>query len=157
RALRQLCARYHLEPVPAIGGYCLNPARAPGAPAPPPAPVGLFEKPGVRMFARSIAIYQNVSRQMQFPLGVADLQGNSSMSLSVEGLWPEGDGEAVAGVENVTAMDDLGNLLQSNPRNGGFGLFFHSSGTFPDEWTAEISFPGPHSRARKLRWVEGDL
>src|SRR5262249_19207774 len=54
-------------------------------------------------------------------------------------------------------MDDLGNLLQSNPRNGGFGLFFHSSGTFPDEWTAEISFPGPHSRARKLRWVEGDL
>ena len=61
----------------------------------------------------------------------------------------------VPGVENVSAKDDLGNVLVSEQR--GFGFINSSGGAYPDEWSGGVSLGTPHPKARKLIWLEGEF
>lgn len=150
RAMRQLCERYRLRPFrSAVAGYAFQlqaaPAPAPGAAAP------AVERNGVRVSLRSLQISDG--RGIRFD-GAGGFGGLGAMTLSFAGEVTDGDGEAIAGVENVVARDDQGNVLPGEERRFFFGS---SGGQFPDEWTSSASLPAPHPRARKLQWVEGDL
>ncbi len=151
RALRQLCQKYNLMPGRKQGGgYVLYPAN--NAAPPPNQPkkrVGLFEKNGYRVYARSVSV--NSNRSLRFVEGGADWD-NSNLNLEIGAELPEGEAAAIAGVERVTAKDDLGNLLVSDQGQrfyGGGGW-----GQFPDEWMGYANLNGPHPRAKKLLWIE---
>jgi hypothetical protein len=149
RALRQLCEKYNLRPSQRPGGgYTLYPAGAAGAA--PPAPVGLFEKDGARLFARGVSV--NESRSVAFTEGGQDWT-NASLSLQLGCQLVDGDGETIAGVRNLTAKDDLGNLIVADERR----TYRDGSGQYPDEWTGTASLTIPHPKAKRLVWVEGDL
>lgn len=151
-ALRQLCKRYNLRPNRLSSTtYALFPSLQ--APAEPPKPVGLVEKDGVRFSLQRIEI--SSSRRINFGAG-PDHTSPGRMSMSLAGVVLEGEAQRVAGVENVSAKDDLGNLLVSE-FHPGYRWNGGGSGLFPDEWSAHVSLPAPHPRARKLAWVEGDL
>jgi hypothetical protein len=155
-ALRQLCDHYNLQPVHGIGGgYTLNAAGARAAP--PGKLVGLVEKNGMRLFARSIAVYENRSRRLDFLGGGPVFNGSANLSLNLAGVFIGGDGDAetIAGVENLTARDDLGNILESHTHLSPFDS--PSDVLFPDEWGLNVTLPAAHPRARKLDWIEGDL
>jgi hypothetical protein len=154
-ALRQLCDRYNLQPSPSTGGvYVLNPAGA--RPAPPARLAGLVEKNGIRLYARSVDIYTNRSRRLDFLRGATEGTGGSTLYLSISGAVPGGDADTIAGFENVVARDDMGGILLPAQRpSPTFGR--SSVGPFPDEWTIGIVLPGPHPKAKRLAWVEGDL
>jgi hypothetical protein len=149
RAVREVCERYNLRPSRTAGGYVLYP----GFQAPPPAPkrVGLFEKDGIRFYARSVSIYEN--RQLAFDGG----DGNSSSGLQVTlgAELGDGDAEVLAGLQHVVARDDLGNVV--GQRGGDYLGSYSDGGLLPDEWTGTVSIPMVHPRAKKLTWLEGDL
>lgn len=152
-ALRELCARYNVRPSRRpSGSYTLYPAAA--APGLPAKRVGLTEKGGVRLFMRRIGI--SSSRDIDFDDG-PNSSNPGSMSLYFGAELPDGDAETVAGLDNVSAMDDLGNLLA--PEQFGFrgGWSGFGGGIYPDEWSGSFGLPAPHPKARKLLWVEGDL
>jgi hypothetical protein len=150
RALRQLCDTYNVRPNRRIGVYLLHPSFAAAA-GPPPKRVGLVEKNGMRLFARSVYIHE--SRGANF-IGDNPPFNNSQLSLQISCELGDGDAETIAGVQNVTAKDDLGNLLASQERASYGG---YSDGAYPDEWTGGVSLPSPHPKAKKLQWLEGDL
>jgi len=154
RALRELAERYSLSVTRSGQGYHLFPAQAPRAAA-AANPVGLIVKEGIRIHPESVSI--SSQRQLSLQPG-GQVSGNSSLQLRMRAEWPEGDAEAFAGFDNVTAKDDLGNLLLGNPviglpRGGAPGFPFG----LPDEWSGSIILTDPHPRARKLLWVEADL
>ena len=154
RALRQLCQKFSLMPGRKQGGgYVLYPSQqAAAAPNQPQKRVGLFEKSGYRLFARSISVSSN--RSVRFVDGGQDWD-HSSMNIEIGAELPEGEAATIAGVERITAKDDLGNLMVSDPNQrfyGGGGW-----GQFPDEWQGYANLNGPHPRAKKLLWLEGDL
>jgi hypothetical protein len=154
RALRQLCEKYGLRPNPRpAGGYTLYPAAGAAVPAPAQKPVGLFEKNGVRLFARGINVTDY--RAISFANGVPLFGPGASLSLHLACELADGDAERIAGVQNLTARDDLGNLILSDDQ----GRSYYSSGygQYPDEWSGSVTFTPPHPKAKKLQWVEGDL
>ena len=149
-ALRQLTRRYPLRLSGHFGGRYQLFADAQG---PAPARQSLVEKNGVRIFVRSIGVYSN--RQINFDDAQNSDNGNLNIFFGAE--MPDGDPEAIVGVDAVSAKDDQGTILTST-RQGAFGRGpFGSSNGYPDEWSGSTSLSSPHPRARKLVWVEGDL
>jgi hypothetical protein len=151
RAMRQLCEKFNLRPARRPGGYQLHPTFQP--PGVEPKRVGLVEKSGVRLFARSINVYD--SRGVNFVDANNAWGGNARVNLTLGAEMGDGDGEAVAGIENVTARDDQGNFLVNDQQQA-----FHyvdNAAPFPDEWHGSVNLPGPHPKAKKLAWVEGDF
>lgn len=151
QALRQLCARYQLRPGRGPAGVVLY--FSPGVPvAAPPKRVSLVEKGGMQLFLKGVSVYEN--RQLNFtdgPAGVAS--GSSSLQIQIGAELGNVDPDTVAGIQNVTARDDLGNTLAMN------GPAYHPGAPdgFPDQWTSAIGLPAPSPRARKITWLEGDV
>lgn len=151
QALRQVCERYQLRPSRGVGGYLLYPnPQAP--PAAPPQRVGLVEKEGVRLFVRSVNIFEN--RQVHFLNGPAEAAGSGNLQIYTVAQLGDLDGESIAGIQNVVAKDDLGNALGQQGATYSGGNF---DGAYPDEWNGIINLPAPHPRARKLASLEGDV
>lgn len=157
-ALRAVCDRYNLRPSRQGDSYTLVPATAPPV-VKQENRVGLCEVDGHRFYAKSVSWYQSSSRSVQFPNGAPQASGSGSLSLSVEGRLGALDSAALAGVENVTATDDLGNRMQVTASARSLLLFGlgRSSGTFPDEWSQTFSFRSPHPGARKIATLEADV
>ncbi|MGV3722714.1 MAG: hypothetical protein ACO1SX_17565 [Actinomycetota bacterium] len=151
KALRQLSAQFMLQPNRNAGGYLLYPSFQPPAVAPAKR-VGLVEKGGVRLYARSVGM--NDYRRIDFVGG--NNSGGGNLTVDLVGELGDGDSETVAGVINVRARDDQGTLLAHPPTQqpyyGGY-----SGGMYPDEWMGSINVPAAHPKARKLQWLEGDL
>lgn len=157
QALREVCGKYHLRPSRTNAGYTLYPQAA-AAPLPLPARLtGLYEKEGFRLFAKSISVYQNDRRSLDFVGNGANNNGTASMSLALQGLWETGDTDAIAGLQNVVAKDDRGTLLESRANGGALVFISDLTGTYPDEWSTNLTFDTPHPAAKKLASVEGDL
>jgi hypothetical protein len=147
-ALRQLCDRYGLRPERRSGAYLLlEQERAPrffwrNEVEVPPL--------GVRVFTRRISLD---------PVGMLKLEGEgilvrNPLRLHLACALPARDPEMIAGFENVTAQDDLGNLLVSgDDRSGNSGY----SAVYPDEWSSLVWLTPPAPGARRLAWVTGDL
>jgi hypothetical protein len=151
RALRQLCGRYNLRSYRAPeGGFWLSPlgpATVPALQAPP-----AVEKNGLRLFVRSVSVFENMSAA--FVPGLGEWNGASVyLQLGCQAL--DGDAEAIAGVDNVTARDDMGNLLVAEQDMG--HSYYGASGPYPDEWSGGANLPMPHPRTKKLVWLQGDL
>lgn len=149
-ALRQVCAKYLLQPNRGPVGYVLYPSfQAPaGAPA---KRVGLVEKNGSKLWLRAVSI--NDYRRSDF----VNANNNGSGNLNLELMCELGDGDAatIAGIANMSGRDDQGTVLAfDNPQslNGAY-----NSAMFPDEWMGNVSLPAPHAKAKKLQWVEGDV
>jgi hypothetical protein len=149
RALRQLCEKFNLQPTRQAGGYALQPAPAPG---PPPKRVGLVEKDGARLYVRGISVTDK--RSVNFG-GEAGGWDDSQMALQLFAEMGDRDAEAVEGVRNVRARDDLGNLLTSDPSRESYSGAYGAQ--YPDEWSGSVALPPPNPRAKKLQTVEGDL
>lgn len=149
-ALRELARQFMLQPNRSGSGYTLYRSfQAP--PGPPAKRVGLVEKGGVRLYARSVGMSDY--RRKDFINGNDSGGGNMTLDLMAE--LGDGDAETIAGIANVRARDDQGNLLgnpNAQPFYGGY-----SGGVYPDEWTGSVNIPAPHPRAKKLAWLEGDL
>jgi len=149
-ALRQVCEKYLLQPNRGPVGYVLYPSFQ--APAGPPAKrVGLVEKNGTKLWLRAVSL--NDYRRNDFVNGNNNGSGNLNMELMAE--LGDGDAATIAGVANVTGRDDQGTVLAfDNPQslNGGY-----NSAMFPDEWMGNVNLPAPHSKAKKLQWIEGDV
>lgn len=153
RALRELCEKFGLRPNRRPdGAYHLYGFQA-VAPAGAHKPVGLFERKGVRVFAGGVQIYEH--RIVGFVDGMRDWS-SASMNLQIGCQLAEGDGETVAGLANVSARDDQGNLVVGDPQAGLSSGGSHDQ-QFPDEWMGSVSLSLPHPKAKKLVWVEGDL
>lgn len=153
RALRQLCRQFDLMPSRRDAGYVLYPSG--NAPAPANAkPVGLVEKDGIRMYATSIRVQD--SRYLNF-IGPNPMFGGGGLYLSVSAEMDDRDPELIAGIENASAKDDLGNLLVSEQQPRFIGGEVYNNSRYPDEWSGSLSLPMPHPKATKLLWVEGDL
>src|SRR5262249_34021071 len=146
RALRQVCQRYRLHPGARPGGYTLYPEPG-GAPAPGKR-VGLVEKDGVRLYVRAVSVSMN--RRVSF-VGDQPPFDNSSLALDFGGELETGDAATIAGIDNVSARDDTGNVMLSQVGRSSLGS------PYPDEWQGGVSLLGMNPRARKLEWVEGDL
>jgi len=149
-ALRQVCDKYLLQPNRGPVGYVLYPSfQAPaGAPA---KRVGLLEKNGTKLWLRAISL--NDYRRSDFVNGNNNGSGNLNMELMAE--LGDGDAATIAGISNVTGRDDQGTVLAfDNPQtlNGAY-----NSAMFPDEWMGNVNLPAPHSKAKKLQWIEGDV
>lgn len=151
RALRDLCRRFDLQPTRRAGGYLLIPL-AGAVPGKPPARVGLWERDGLRLFAREVSIDE--SRAMNF-VGEEAEGGGGGLTVQVFGELGAGDAERVSGIENARARDDLGNVMTAT--DDGYSDPFSPLAAYPDEWVGSITFERPHPKARKLAWVEGDL
>ena len=151
QALRQLAQKYHLTPQPIPGpAYILNPGQVPQPAA--VRRVGLAEKAGMRLFVRQLGV--EYRRSVNFE-GGQEFESPGSMNLTLGVEWESGDTAHLAGVANLVAKDDLGNLLFHD--HFGPARVRGSSGTYPDEWSSWLSLPAPHPRAKKLLWLEGDL
>ncbi|MFN3648333.1 MAG: hypothetical protein ACK47B_02030 [Armatimonadota bacterium] len=151
RALRQLCDRFQLRPTRAGEGYRLLPAPIGVEPR---EPVGLFERGGVRLYVRSLNLYD--SRWASFEPGAPPPQANRSLNLALTAELGEDEGDSIAGVQNLVVTDDQGHVATSK---GETPWYFGSSnsGLYPDEWSGSVTLEGPHPEARKLVSIEGDL
>lgn len=150
RALRDLCTKLNLQPNKKPGGgYMLYVTGAPPAPA---KPVGLAEKNGVKLSVRSLSLYE--SRYVNFA-GPGNSFSSSNLNLQIGAELADGDGETVAGIENINGKDDLGNVLAS-PNQGGASYGGYSN-QLPDEWLGSVTLGAPSPKARKIQWIEGDL
>ncbi len=151
-ALRELCKKYTLHPGRGMGGgYMLHPLfQAPEVPA-PGKPVGLVEKGAVSMSVAATRV--GINRMLRFD-GQGEEMDDSHLAVEIVGRVKDGDAEAIAGLRNITALDDLGNRLVANVDGMDRNVF---SPAYPDEWSGHLMFAGPHPRARKLVWLRGDV
>lgn len=156
-ALRALCARYHLRPNRRGTSFQLYPSGAAPAKAPEKW-VGLAERDGHRFFARSVSVSEHSTRSLQFTADGPQFGGGSGyLSLNLGALLGDLDASTLAGFENVTAVDDLGNRIEWNARNGSYYSSSSGFGAYPDEWAHSLSFKAPHPKAGKIAFLEGDL
>src|SRR5262249_23312909 len=116
-------------------------------------PPGLFERGGIRLYARGVGTSDE--RSLDFVPGAGNLLGMATMHLEIGCALGDGDAERIAGGRNGIARDDQGDLLTANP--GPLGSGGDAVGQYPDEWRVSINFPAPHPSATKLQSVEGDL
>jgi hypothetical protein len=150
RALRQLCEKVNVQPVWRLNGYVLESLS--GAPPPPVTKrVGLVEKNGARIYVRGAFVQDKRYRNF---LGEAPDGDDSQLVVQMVSELTDGDAQTVAGVENVTAKDDLGNLLVTDENRGVHG---QAGSRYPDQWWGNAFLTLPHPKARKLQWLEGDL
>ncbi|HEU4753867.1 MAG TPA: hypothetical protein VFU47_12235, partial [Armatimonadota bacterium] len=155
RAMRELCDRFGLRPNRQVnGGYYLYPMPGPGPGGPPPKRVGLTEKSGVRLYVRSVNV--NEGRGLNFG-EQQNNWGGGNLTLGLTAELDDRDVQSIAGVENVVARDDLGNVLVVDQQQPGFFYDYSNQQGYPDEWSGNCILPAPHPKAKKLAWVEGDL
>ena len=148
QALREAGERFGLKFRRSQSGYFLHFA---AGVAPALAPLARQEKEGIQVRLRQITT-ETVRRR---GTGEAfSASGYGQMMVTLEAQLPEGEGAALAGLSNVTAKDDRGNVLVAD-----YGRVFSSitSDLFPDEWRGGLTLTGPDPAARKLLWLEGDL
>ena len=155
RAMRDIAAQFHVRPGRTPDGYTFYPSTEP-----PPGPqraIPAYNKAGIRVEPTSISISD--FRTVQFENGGIGTSGNGGLSMSLRVELAEGDGAALAGFRNVSARDDLGNVLTRPEQEGGGGFYFGGgpSGQYPDEWRGHLSLPDVHPKATRLTWLEGDL
>lgn len=151
RALRQFCDKYSLRPGRRLGGYTLYSSF--NAPAPPPRRASVVEKAGMRFFPRSVTVEDRRTLNLADD-GPAD-QGYGYLQFQLGVELGDGDAETIAGIENVSAKDDTGNVLTSDLSRMFYGAFMGQ--TFPDEWSGGITLSLPDPRAKRLLWLQGDL
>lgn len=150
KALRQVCQKYGLMPNRASGAYVLYPFFG-APPGPAGRRVGLVEKEGAHLFLRSLSV--SSSRGLRFVGGPENFD-YTSMALEVGCELDVLDADTIAGLDNVVARDNLGNLLTAEQQFLQRGYW---GGQFPDEWVGSVNLSAPHPRARSLQWIEGDL
>ncbi len=152
KALRQLCDQLNFRPYRQASGYMLQPSfQAP--PGNPLKKVGLVEKNGVKLFARRAYVYDN--RSINF-IGEEWGGGSGYLNLELGAELGEGDADLIAGMQNVTARDDQGNIISTDPQRFGSGSS-NPNGTYPDEWSGNVMINPPSTKAKKLEWLEADL
>lgn len=155
-ALRELAGRFRVVVERRQGGYLLK-VVPDGAELPwyirPPTRMGLFEKEGLRLWVGSISITQSFPEL--FPQGQTPALGSPSVRLMLRGEWPEANGRAVVGFENITVEDDLGRIWLSDgwgtPRSNALVP------QYPDEMLATVTLPLPPAPATKFRHVRGEI
>lgn len=152
KAMRDLSERYQVRPMRRTGSYEFYPGEVRKLPE---KLTGLVEQDGFRLFARSLMIHQQQNRGLNFLGENPNFGENESLSLTLEGVLAERDPASLAAVENVIAVDDLGNRLEWR-RNNGYSLSGESA-AFPDEWSHTINFKSPDPRAKKIVSLQGDL
>ena len=151
-ALRQLCQKFSLRPQKkAEGGYVLYESFQ-AAQQGPARTASSVTRSGVRLSVIGVSLSEN--RNLSFHPTVPEYT-TSSLGLTLSAILSQGDAETVAGVQDLVAQDDLGGFL-TNP-----GLlaspYNNSSTIYPDEWSGGVYFASPNPKARRLRWVEGDM
>lgn len=151
-AMRQLCERFQVQPRKRWeGGYHLYPWPA-AAPGPEPKRVGLSERNGVRLYATQVSVQNRQTRSFL----ARDVQPEESqMQLQLRCELGERDPDAMLGVENVSARDDLGNAVTFGTSGPVYPGYYEPQ--YPDTWQTSLSFNLLNRRARKLALVEGDL
>jgi hypothetical protein len=150
-ALRELCREYNLRLTRYLGSMTLTPSVGPPEPERP-------MKGSVIQGIRIAPSYVSVSSQRSVNLeGGADADSNATLNVRLKLHWPDGDPEALVGLENVVARDDQGNLLTGNTLPNRLRRVTGVGGGFPDEWYESVTLSDPHPRARKLQWLEGEL
>jgi hypothetical protein len=146
-ALRDLCERCGLRPDRRTGGYLLmerDPRRwfwRPEVVVPPL---------NVRVFTRRLSLD---------PVGMLKVDGEgvwvqNPLRLHLACALPDGDPESLAGIENLAAQDDMGNLLVSGDERAVESGY---SAAFPDEWSGVALLSPPAPGSRRLVWITGDL
>lgn len=152
KALRDLAERYGVRPMRRYGAYEFYPGSVPKLPE---KLTGLVEQDGLKLFARSVMIHQQNNRAVNFVGEDQNFGESDTMTLALGGVLAERDPATLAGVENVVAVDDLGNRLEWRRQ----GVYGSSSdfGTFPDEWSHNLYFRSPAPRAKKIVSLQGDL
>lgn len=152
-ALRELKARYRLQVSRQWGRFNLYPSGVANS-ASPAQKVGLVEKAGMQLFVRRVSV-RNM-RALDFAGGPIS-QDDQSLHLELQADLGESDSDLIAGIENVVAMDDQGNLL-TGERTLARSTSTTLSGTLlPDEWACALNLTGVHPKATRLVWVEGDV
>lgn len=151
RALRQVCEKYNLRAGRRLGGYTLYSGF--NAPAPAPRLTSVVEKAGMRFFPRSVTVEDR--RTLNLADDGAPDQGYGYLQFQLGVELGDGDAEMVAGIENVSAKDDTGNLLTADTSRMFYGAFLGQ--TFPDEWSGGITLSLPDPKAKRLLWIQGDL
>ncbi len=152
-ALRDLKSRYRLQVSRQWGRFLLFPSGS-ALSASPARKVGLVENAGISLFVRRVSVRN--TRALDFAGGPIS-QDDQTLTLELQADLGELDSDRIAGIENVVAMDDQGNLL-----TGERALVSSSSTTLagtllPDEWACSLSLSGVHPKATRLVWIEGDL
>jgi hypothetical protein len=151
-ALRQLCAKATLRVSRKAGGFVLSPSRE--APAAPPLKrVGLFRKDAIEFYATAVSLTDE--RTLSFTGEDADTFDDVELALRIFAQLGEVETDQVAGIENVTAQDDLGTRLTFDRSRSSTQLY--ATRGFPDEWAGTLALSPPNPRARKIAWVQGDL
>jgi hypothetical protein len=156
QALRELCQRAGLRPGASSDrteGYALGPAGEGLAPN--------WRAPNALVFrsARASLLLQAAlarrSPSAHFAPVPNAATGGGSLSLEVLAELPGDEGMRVAGIANLSAQDDRGQVLVRTSLSGGASALPH--GLLPDEWRGLVSLPAPHTKASRLLWLEGDL
>jgi hypothetical protein len=75
------------------------------------------------------------------------------LSVQAEGL--EVSPDLIVGFRNVAAGDDLGQVIATEPEQLQFA--YNRPDLLPDEWMGQVSILGPHPRAARLAWIEGEI
>lgn len=151
-ALRDLSGKYQLRLSRRWGGFILFPGGA--APSAPEQKVGVTEQQGVKLSVRRVTVRNN--RTLDFAGGPV-AQDEQALTLELYAHLGEGDGDRIAGLENVVAMDDRGNLLVGERLGGRASGAALSGSLYPDEWAGAVNLSGAHPRAARLVWIEGDV
>ena len=153
-ALRQLCQRYSLQPVRRWGAYSLH-AVSGASRATRPSREVQVEKAGMVFYVRKITSRDN---------RVRDLTGQGG-TLPEQTLWVDlgldlgkRDSDEIAGLDNVVARDDRGQILITDRPAGRLPSLSTPADTpYPDEWTGSVYLSLPHALAERLAWLEADV
>lgn len=152
RALRELCTAYHLSCRRRLSAYELEgefpSVFPPGSPQQAPA----FQKQAVRLFVTD-AGWAGYTLPGRFPRLQIGSPGPTTLGLDLRCELDDQDSARLAGIANVVARDDCGNLLSGQYQNPSL----LDSANFPDQWYSRIELPHADLHARKLLWLQGDL
>ena len=154
-ALRELCERYHVTAVRnGAEGYLLYPAAERSA-ASMEKPVGLVEQDGLRLQVQSVSVCG--SRSVSFSGAAAPEVASGGVRVQLQAQVSDGEGGQIAGVGNVTAVDDRGSRLASPTSGITWPFASAASPQMPDEWSGAVSLSQPDPQARKIASLQGDL
>lgn len=149
--LRDLAQRYDAAVSRGGGGsYVLQPGGG-GPPLAQAGRTGSFRSGHHRMWVNAVTVVNN--RSLRFD-GQEVGEDESQLLLEIGGRLDSGEADSIAGLRNVVALDDLGNRLMGELEEGERNVY---TPALPDEWMGSIRIPSPHPRARRLRWLRGEV